>query len=71
MLLNFPSCGFWQWPKTTFFGLLNLAIFCLQKSISSSSEASESDFSSTNAQGTSPQVSSGIATTAASPTEGC
>ena len=57
--------------KTTCFGTLNPAKVSLQKLISSFSVTGLSLTISINAQGTSPHLSSGLATTAAMDTEGC
>ena len=50
---------------------LTITISTVISAINSSSDASSLGLSSTKAQGTSPHFSSDIATTAASPTEGC
>src|SRR6185436_450846 len=58
-------------PNTTARGALNFAMFCRQNSISSCSVTFESCFISTKAQGVSPHLESGRATTAAAITAGC
>ena len=58
-------------PNTTAFGVLNPASRSRQNAISSASVAAAPGRSSTNAHGTSPQRSSGFATTAAAATAGC
>ncbi len=58
-------------PKTIFFGILNPAKVSLQNFIISSSVAFFSGANSTKAHGISPHFSSGLATTAASETDGC
>jgi len=67
----FPVEVFGNSPKTTFFGSLNPAKVSLQNFIISSSVAFFCGANSTKAQGVSPHFSSGLATTAASETDGC
>ena len=75
----FLSSNFWIFPvdvfgssqNSTFLGTLKLARVSLQKEINSFSVTCLSLTFSINAHGTSPHLSSGLATTAAIDTEGC
>src|SRR5260370_6305840 len=58
-------------PNTTAFGVLNPDIWLRQKAMISASVVCAPSFSSTNAQGTSPHLPSGFATTPANSTAGC
>src|SRR4051794_12133734 len=58
-------------PNTTAFGVLKPDMWPRQNAMISASVALAPSFSSTKAQGTSPHLESGLATTAANSTAGC
>src|ERR1700732_5253943 len=58
-------------PNTTAFGVLKPGIWARQNAMISASVALALSFNSMNAQGTSPHLESGFATTAANNTAGC